>query len=76
MNKKYNHRTDFLFPKSSFLIGAGSIVALFGNYYTFNFSNTAAKTDLRALRSDWGMVGNDFRKAFSMFDERYKNLTK
>ena len=68
---KNNYRTDFLFPKSSYLIGAGSIIALMGNYYTFNADKSA---DLKALRSDWGVVGDDFRNAMKSFETSNKKL--
>lgn len=64
MCEKRRYHTDFLFSKSSFIIGFGSIISLMGNYYEFNFSKTDKEDDLRALRSDWGVVGNDFRHAF------------
>ena len=52
--KKY--RTDFLFPKDEFIIGLGSVFNIAGNYYLINYSKDA---DVKALASDWGVVGND-----------------
>ncbi|MDR0955325.1 MAG: hypothetical protein LBM20_08135 [Rikenellaceae bacterium] len=76
MKRIRSYRTDFLFPKSSFLIGAGSILALGGNYYRFNGSSTDAEADARALRSDWGVVANDFCEAFKQFDSAHKKRLK
>lgn len=57
------YRTDFLFPKSSFITGMGSVFDLTGNYYTFNSSKTTTIADLKAIESDWGMVGQDINEA-------------
>lgn len=55
--------TDFLVSRMSFLTGAGSVLALFGNYYEFNRSSTEAEADALALYSDWLNTGNDIRGA-------------
>jgi hypothetical protein len=55
--------TDFLFSRMSFLTGAGSVLALFGNYYEYNRSSTEAAADALALYSDWLNTGNDIRVA-------------
>jgi hypothetical protein len=47
----------------SFLTGAGSVLALFGNYYEYNQSSTEAEADALALYSDWLNIGNDIRVA-------------
>ena len=55
--------TDFFVSRMSFLTGAGSILALFGNYYEFNRSSTEAEADALAICSDWLNTGNDIRVA-------------
>ena len=55
--------TDYLFSKTGFMIGLGSVINLAGNYYLFNGSKTAAEADRRALASDWAMVAEDLRYA-------------
>lgn len=63
MGNKKSYKTDFLFSKSSFLQGMGSAIAIGGNYHSFNSSKTPQQADAEALRSDWGVIGNDIRKA-------------
>jgi hypothetical protein len=53
--------SDFLFSRMGFLTGAGSVLALFGNYYEYNQSSTVAEADVLALYSDWLNTGNDIR---------------
>jgi len=64
--------TDFLTPSSSFIIGVGSAFCLSGNYFEFNRSRTPAEADMRALRSDWKIVGEDIAQA--LVRERIKRL--
>jgi hypothetical protein len=52
--------TDFLFPKTSFFIGAGSAFNLPGNFYEFNHSKSGLAADHKAIDCDWIVVGNDF----------------
>ncbi|MEZ5006960.1 MAG: hypothetical protein R2753_02280 [Chitinophagales bacterium] len=60
--KKLYH-TDYLFSKSSFLDGLGSIFNISGNYYNFNYSKTEEEADSKAIKNDWGVVGDDIREA-------------
>ncbi len=63
------YRTDFLFSRSSFLIGAGSFLSIASPYYTFNYSESAVKADRIAMESDFGMVGKDIRKALAEYEK-------
>jgi hypothetical protein len=63
MTKILKYKTDFLFPKTSFVVGIGSIFNVFGNYYKFNTSKTSVEADFKAIESDWGVVGQDIEKA-------------
>lgn len=56
--KKF-YRTDFLVPRSSFIVGAGSILSIFDPCLDFNYSKTAAEADRKALESDFGTIGKD-----------------
>jgi hypothetical protein len=58
MNKKYV--TDFLFPENSFITGMGSLLNISGNYFIYNYSDDGAEADWKALKSDWGTIGQDF----------------
>jgi len=68
MNNNKDIRTDFLFATPSFLVGAGSIFNLAGNYFEFNISSSGEEADIKALQSDWDMVGNDLRDAFFEYE--------
>lgn len=63
--KKRKYRTDVLFPRTSFLIGAGSIFNLAGNYFEFNSCSSSAKADSLAIENDWGVIGNELRDVVS-----------
>lgn len=65
--KKNYYRSDFLFSRSSFLIGAGSILSIFSTYFTFNESESDKAADTMALESDFGTVGNDISRALETF---------
>jgi len=66
--KKSSFYTDFLFSRTNYLIGAGSIIALMGNYYEFNYSKSSKDADIRAIRSDWRIIGNELREAMKSFE--------
>lgn len=65
MNRKRYFCTDFLFAKTSFLIGMGSVYNIAGNYFDFNRSNTETEADLNALRADWELVAKDLENAIT-----------
>lgn len=52
--------TDNLLPKRSFLTGVSSILNLSGSV-KFSYSKTPEEADRKAIKSDWDMVGQDFR---------------
>ncbi len=58
MSKK-KYRTDFLFPKSNFWIGMGSIMNVRGSYFEFNYFRTDEEADSKAIEADWGVIGQD-----------------
>lgn len=60
MSKKY-YITDHLFPRTNFIIGAGSVFNIAGNYFSFNRS-TASEADAKAIESDWGTIGMDIQQ--------------
>ncbi|APA00939.1 hypothetical protein BIW12_09210 [Flavobacterium commune] len=63
--------TGFLFDKTGFWKGVGSIFSLYGDYYEFNSSRTAEEADQKALQSDWENVGEDLRTAERQFKEKH-----
>lgn len=60
-SKKY--RSEFLFPRASFLTGAGSVLNVAGNYFAFKYSSSGEKADTEALLSDWQVIGQDIMQA-------------
>ena len=72
MISKRKHKTDFLFPKSSFLIGFGSVFNLFGNYYTFKTFKSSEEADYKALESDWGVIGQDIDASIKQLKKELK----
>jgi len=57
-------RTDFLVARPSFWSGIGRAFDLWGKFDGYNTSRTPEETDMRALYSDWRIVGQDLRDAW------------
>ncbi len=68
MDDKNLFCTDFLFSKGSFLIGAGSVINLSGNYFEFNTSNSDTEADEKAIRNDFRMIGQDIVEAGKVYE--------
>jgi len=60
-----DNRTDFLFPKRDFWTGFSSILSISGDENKFNTSKSGEEADMKAIKSDWEMIGQDIRNAFS-----------
>ena len=76
MEKINNCRTDFLFSTPDFLTGAGSIFNIGGNYFNFNIPLSPELADMKAIQSDWCMVGMDLRKAFEEYQKQSEKEDK
>lgn len=65
MNSFNKNRTksSYLLPLNGFLIGFGSILNIFGVYFSYNYSKTEQEADYKSIACDWNMVGNDIRNA-------------
>ena len=63
MNKKTIYKTNILFQRSSFLKGMGSVLNVSGNYFDFDYSESALLADAKAIKSDWCMVGQDLKNS-------------
>jgi hypothetical protein len=72
MKKNKSYRSDFLFTTPSFLIGAGSVLNIAGNYFSFNYSSSDRQADTKAISSDWGVVGSDIEKASDAIPQNLK----
>ena len=70
MKKIQIYRSDFLFPDTDFITGMGSVLNIAGSYFEFDTSKSENIADQKALRSDWGVIGQDIREALS----KYSNL--
>ncbi len=62
MNRRY--KSNLLFPRTNFLVGMGSVFNISGNYFRFNYSKSSEEADLKALESDWGVIGEDIKEVF------------
>ena len=63
MKTKNAYLSGFLFSTPSFLTGAGTVINLAGNYYKYNTSPSTLEADLRAIRNDFWVIGDDIRAA-------------
>ncbi|HRD06574.1 MAG: hypothetical protein U0V54_01670 [Saprospiraceae bacterium] len=63
MDKKSKYRTNVLFQRTSFLKGMGSVLNISGNYYQFDYSDSSLIADSKAIKSDWGVIGQDIKNA-------------
>ena len=60
-------KTDFLFYKTNFWTGMGSVLNLSGSYFDFNYSDTEEEADFLAFLNDFGVVGQDMEYALNEF---------
>ena len=76
--KKLKTQIEFdssFFPKRSpFLMGAGSILNIFGNYYEFNDYQLGIYSDYKAIESDWRAVGTDICNAMEDIKHSHETL--
>jgi RNA-splicing ligase RtcB len=58
-------RSDFLFASPSFLTGAGRVMDLGAalEYCNYDISRSPEEADIRAIASDWQVVGDDLTRA-------------
>lgn len=67
MKRRGIYCSDFLFPVNNFIIGMGSVLSIWGNYFEFNTSETYQKADYKAILSDWGTTGLDLHAAAEQY---------
>ena len=60
-NKPRKYKTTFLFRRTSFLIGCGSVFNVSGNYFVFNYSKSGLQADAKAIENDWDVIGQDLK---------------
>ena len=76
MSKKKSLRTLFLCTDNNFIIGMGSVLNVAGNYFEFATSRDALSADLKALASDWEMIGNDIGLTFESECKKIQDKNK
>jgi hypothetical protein len=64
--------SEFLFARPSFLEGVGRILDFAGFMTEYNSSQTTEEADLKALRTDWAILGNDMRSAAEALVREWK----
>ncbi|MDR3280131.1 MAG: hypothetical protein LBT23_06440 [Synergistaceae bacterium] len=55
--------TDFLFATPSFLGDMGRVIDLGNTLTIYNYTDSPAEADKRALCNDWSVVGSEIRNA-------------
>lgn len=60
-------QTDFLFAKPNFVSGVAAVLDFGGTLVNYNVSQNEREADLRALASDWAMVGEDVKHSVEIF---------
>ena len=68
MGSENQFATDFLFPQADYVLGAGSVLSLAGDSFKCNFSPSGEMADAAAIKSDWGVIGQDLKNAISVAD--------
>jgi len=61
--------SDFLFARPSFVGGMASVLDLGATMVVYNEAPTP-DADVRAMRSDWEVCGNDLRAAFNHWEKQ------
>ena len=69
-------RTDFLFAQPSFWSGFGRLLDLWGKFDDYNLSRSAEESDMRALYSDWRIVGQDLSDSWVSFHKEETERSK
>lgn len=71
MESKNKFMSDFLFSTPDFFVGAGSVINIAGNYYSFNASDSENEADAKAMENDFKIVGQDIYNVLA--DSKSKN---
>ena len=61
--------TDFLFPEANYMLGAGSVLNLAGDYFIYNSCENGEEADSMALKADVTVIANDMKNVISTIDE-------
>ena len=72
LNNNPFYPSSGLYSPSNFFDGIGSAFNIGGNYYVFKSSKSSVEADLKAIRRDWEVVGEDLRNAINSFNPCFK----
>ena len=67
--ERRNIRSSFLFAQPSLLSGIARVLDLWGVFDWYNRSRVPVEADMRALYSDWYIVGTDLIDAKRSFED-------
>jgi hypothetical protein len=70
MTKIIRYKTNILFPRTSTIVGMGSLLNIGGNYFEFNYSKSGEDADAKAFESDWAMIGQDIEDAINKTSDK------
>ncbi|MEO2070790.1 MAG: hypothetical protein ABGW99_05565 [Zunongwangia sp.] len=71
--KNSSNRTDFLIRKRNFWTGFSSVLDVFATKKKFNKSKSGKEADFKAIKSDWEMIGSDFKNAMrKIYSEEFE----
>lgn len=63
--------TTRLFAKPSFIGGFSSVLDIGATLQVYNDSKTEIEADIKALATDWVVVGNDLKSSISNYEQRF-----
>ena len=61
--RKREFHTDFLTPDQDELTGMASVLDIFGAETPYNYSKSGEEADIKAIASDWAVIGEDISEA-------------
>lgn len=64
-----------LFTNPSVLKGTARVADLFGYLDNYNYKETEAEADIKALKRDWTIVGFDIKRAIEFYEEGEQTST-
>lgn len=70
LNPMGNSQSDFLYARSSFIRGMGSVFNIPGNFYAFNTRSTPQEADAAAFAKDWNVISRDLAESADKIVQR------
>lgn len=63
------NKSSYTFERPSFIKGFGKAIDLMGTRSFYKRGLYLKMSDYKALKSDWNMVGKDFKEAIKTYEE-------